>query len=209
MTRTVDGGGASTRRVGTGEDLVRLLADPQRLAIAGRLATGPHTVPDVATSCGIRPRDLHRQLPRLIASGLVTTDGDLLRLNVRLLRELAETLPRADPIRPHLLVGLSAEDAAVAARYFDGDRLTDIPVGRARRGVVLGILVDEFEPGRYYPESEVRRILRKFHPDDAALRRYLVEEGLLARENASRRYWRTPGPPPPAGERVAERRPVD
>ncbi len=179
------------------DDLVQLLADPQRLAIAGHLATGPHTVKEVSVGCSLRPRDLHRQLPKLIASGLITTDGDVLRLNATLLRELAESLPRANPIRPHLLVGLSAEDAAVAARYFDGDRLSDIPVGRARRRVVLSILVDEFEPGRYYQESEVRRVLRKFHPDDAALRRYLVEEGLLARENSSRRYWRTPGPPPP------------
>ena len=96
----------------------------------------------------------------------------------------------------------------MAARYFDGDRLVEIPVGPVRRAVVLRILVDEFEPGRYYQESEVRRILRKFHPDDAALRRYLVEEGLLARENGSRTYWRSPGPPPPP-ERAEQRLPVD
>ncbi len=67
---------------------------------------------------------------------------------------------------------------------------------------------DEFEPGRYYKESEVRRILRKFHPDDAALRRYLVEEGLLSRENRWRTYWRSPGPPPPSA-RVRDGLPVD
>ncbi len=65
-----------------------------------------------------------------------------------------------------------------------------------RRRAVLRILVDEFEPGRYYSEATVRRILRKFHPDDAALRGYLVEDGFLARDNLSRTYWRSPGPPP-------------
>jgi hypothetical protein len=178
--------------------LVRLLADPQRLAIAGRLAVGSSTVADLAAACSLTARDLRRQLPKLIGAGLVVSDGDTLSLNTTLLREIAAEFPRADPIRPHLLVGLSAEDAEVAARYFDGDRLVDIPVGPVRRRAVLRILIDEFEPGRYYRESEVRRILRKFHPDDAALRRYLVEDGFLSRENLSRTYWRSPGPPPPA-----------
>jgi hypothetical protein len=197
MTGTADGGGASTRRVVTGDDLVRLLADPQRLAITGRLAAGTQTVQELGAGCALSPRDFRRQLPKLLASGLVTADGDTLALNAQLLRDIAKALPRADPIRPHLLIGLSADEAAMAARYFDGDRLTEIPVGPLRRRVVLRILVDEFEPGRYYDEIAVRRILRKFHPDDAALRRYLVEDGLLARENRTRTYWRSPGPAPP------------
>jgi hypothetical protein len=35
-------------------------------------------------------------------------------------------------------------------------------------------------------------MLRVFHPDYAALRRYLVEEGLMSRERNI--YWRTGGP---------------
>ena len=190
------------------DDLVRLLADPQRLAIAGILAVAPHTLEQLGSRCQLSPRDLHRQVQKLVGSGLVVAEADRLRLSVALLRDIAAALPRAHPIRPHLLVGLSPDDAVIAARYFDGDRLVEIPVGPARRGVVLRILVDEFEPGRYYEEADVRRILRKFHPDDAALRRYLVEDGLLARENRSRRYWRSPGPPPPPG-RTGEELPVD
>lgn len=43
-------------------------------------------------------------------------------------------------------------------------------------------LAQRFEPGREYPEAEVNRILGQFDPDFAMLRRYLVDEGLLARE---------------------------
>lgn len=196
-------------RAPSSDDIVRLLADPQRLAITGRLAAGPLTVGDLAGSCALSVRDVHRQVPKLVASGLVTADGDTLHLNIRLLRDAAEALPRAAPIRPHLLVGLTPDDAAVAARYFDGETLVEIPVGRARRRPVLRILVDEFEPGRYYHENEVRRILRKFHPDDAALRRHLVEDGFLARENLSQTYWRTPGPPPAAPRRTPRGGSVD
>lgn len=208
MSRTPARPGAPSWRARSSDDIVRLLADPQRLAIAGRLATGPLTVREVGASCSLSARDLHRQVPKLVGSGLVTSEGDTLHLNTRLLRDVVETLPRADPIRPHLVVGLTADEAAVAARYFDGDRLVEIPVGPVRRRAVLRILVDEFEPGRYYHENEVRRILRKFHPDDAALRRHLVEDGFLSRENLSRTYWRTPGPPPPL-RRTAPDLPVD
>ena len=50
----------------------------------------------------------------------------------------------------------------------------------------------EFEPGMRYPEREVNQILRRFHPDYAALRRYLVDEGLLSRGEGE--YWRSGGP---------------
>ena len=42
-----------------------------------------------------------------------------------------------------------------------------------------------------YPEAEVNEILARVHPDYAALRRYLVENLFLARENNI--YWRTGG----------------
>ena len=57
--------------------------------------------------------------------------------------------------------------------------------------MVLEYLASAFEPGRRYDESSVNATLRDWHEDVAALRRYLVEEGLLSRENGE--YWRTGG----------------
>jgi hypothetical protein len=42
-----------------------------------------------------------------------------------------------------------------------------------------------------YPEREVNALLAVWHPDTAALRRYLVDEGLLTREAGL--YWRSGG----------------
>ena len=42
-----------------------------------------------------------------------------------------------------------------------------------------------------YPEKAVDAILRAWHPDHAALRRYLIDEALMAREDSV--YWRTGG----------------
>jgi hypothetical protein len=70
-------------------------------------------------------------------------------------------------------------------------RLRTIPAKHSKLLVVLDRLAQEFEPGRTYPEAEVNQTLVRFHPDFAALRRYLVENGFMTRENNW--YWRSGG----------------
>lgn len=70
-------------------------------------------------------------------------------------------------------------------------RLHTIPSKHAKLLVVLDHLAQSFEPGRRYPEAEVTVILERFHPDYAALRRYLVENQFLTREAGY--YWRSGG----------------
>jgi hypothetical protein len=60
-----------------------------------------------------------------------------------------------------------------------------------KRQIVLEHVVLVFEPGRRYSEAQVNALLRAFHPDVAALRRYLVEMELL--ERAHGEYWRIGG----------------
>ena len=69
--------------------------------------------------------------------------------------------------------------------------LRTIPSKQGKLMVVLDHLSQSFEPGRTYPEAEVNEILGSFHPDYAALRRYLVENGFMTREDS--RYWRSGG----------------
>ena len=61
---------------------------------------------------------------------------------------------------------------------------------------MLDWLAQRFDPGRRYPEATVNLITRAVHPDTAALRRYLVDEGILDREHGE--YWRTGGTFDPA-----------
>ena len=78
------------------------------------------------------------------------------------------------------------------ARFLTPDgRLHTIPSKHAKLLVVLDHLAQSFEPGRVYPESTVNEVLQRFHPDHAALRRYLVENQFLTRESGQ--YWRSGG----------------
>ena len=83
-------------------------------------------------------------------------------------------------------------DERVLANFLDADgRLHTIPSKRRKLLAVLDYLAQQFEPGVRYPETEVNDILVAFHPDYAALRRYLVDDGFLDR--ADNVYWRSGG----------------
>lgn len=77
-------------------------------------------------------------------------------------------------------------------RFFaDDGTLRTIPSKRAKQLVVLDRIAQEFELGVVYAEAEVDEILRRFHPDHAALRRYLVDDAFLTRSGGF--YWRSGG----------------
>ena len=93
--------------------------------------------------------------------------------------------------RPDLQDALRDRDAVLRAFLAPDGSLTAIPTKIRKRLVVLDLLAQQFEPGRRYEETEVNNTLRAYHPDVAALRRYLVEEGFLDRADGV--YWRSGG----------------
>ena len=78
----------------------------------------------------------------------------------------------------------------VLRTYLVRGGLPVVPRG-AKRSLLLAYLATAFEPGVRYPEPEVNAIVGVWNPDVAALRRYLVDEGLLARQDSV--YWRCGG----------------
>jgi hypothetical protein len=87
---------------------------------------------------------------------------------------------------------LSAEEQRVVAQFTDPEgRLHTLPSKRSKLLVVLDHVAQEFELGRTYTEAEVNEVLLRFHPDFAALRRYLVEAQMMERRDNV--YWRIGG----------------
>ena len=178
---TVDGVDAAT--------IVGLLADPARLKVVAALALGAKSLEDVARLSGLGLKDVALAARRLSRAGLVHREGHVLALHVdrfgAAARAAAEAAPAPEPLSED-----PAEDAVLSAFVRDG-RLVSIPAQLSKRVVVLRHLVRVFEPGVRYPEREVNALLAVWHPDVAALRRYLVDEGLLTREAGI--YWRSGG----------------
>ena len=172
-----------------GATIAGLLADPTRLRVVAALALGAGTLEDVARAAGMPLKDVALAARRLARGGLVRRDGHRLELLADRFQHAARAAAESAP-PPERLSEDPAEAAVLAAFVRDG-RLVSIPAQRGKRLVVLRHLVRVVEPGVRYPEREVNALLAVWHPDVAALRRYLVDEGLLAREAGE--YWRIGG----------------
>jgi hypothetical protein len=83
-----------------------------------------------------------------------------------------------------------SQDAVIRTFMSDG-RITTLPAKRSRRLVLLDHIAQSFDIGVRYSEGEVNKILRQVHEDYAALRRYLVDEEFLSRDQGQ--YWRSGG----------------
>ena len=66
--------------------------------------------------------------------------------------------------------------------------LIAIPVKSAKKIAVLHHIARELSPEIKYPEKELNLIIAKYHDDTAAIRRYMIEYGILARDSESV-YW--------------------
>jgi hypothetical protein len=192
-------------------ELLALLAEPDRLKALAAVALGAATLPQVAERAGLEPKAAARALSRLVAGGLLDGGaGEGYRVRAETLKAAARPpAPEAGAATgPAGVGGSGAAGADVLRRFVRDGRLLAMPAAHGKRLVVLDHLAGLFEPGRRYPEPEVNALLGRYHPDYAMLRRYLVDDGFLDREDepapsgsrSVKVYWRTGGtvdPSPP------------
>jgi len=88
-------------------------------------------------------------------------------------------------------MAIGPDDQRILDTFVKDGRLAIMPTKRHKRLVVLDHIAQCFELGHTYPEPVVNEILLGFHDDYAALRRYLVDEAFLTRDQNV--YWRTGG----------------
>lgn len=173
-----------------------ILLDLDRLAVAGALAVRSMTTDDLMAVTARDRRTVLTAVGDLRGAGLVRQSAGRYVLDVDALRAAARDAAEVEiPMDPVIGFGMTDDERQVLGRYFSGRVLNEIPVQRARRLVVLQRLALEFDVGRRYTEAEVNAILGAFHPDWSALRRGLVDEGLLDREprGGGNLYWRSGG----------------
>jgi DNA-binding transcriptional ArsR family regulator len=186
---------------------LKALSDASRLRIVGLLADGRRmAVEQLAAALSLTPATVVHHLKRLREAGLVVSHprppymdyalrlGRLSEIGGELHRIARDQAgePLADAAAPPWA---THGEAKVLRAFFDGERLTSIPAQHTKRLVVLRQLAETvFERKRKYPEKEVNQLLAVRHPDAASLRRYLVDEGFMARKNSvyrltPRRDW--------------------
>jgi len=169
---------------------VSALADAERLKIIGVLAVQRSSLSQVAATLNLKPADVSHHLQQLIEAGLVSSKGDQYYLDVEALNTLsrnvlADLRPR---LTPNDFEGEAFERKVLSDYMTPQGSLKQLPTQYKKLLVVLRYMLQAFEPGERYPEKQVNLILRRYYPDTASIRRYMVDEGLMAREKGV--YWR-------------------
>jgi hypothetical protein len=162
------------------------LADPDRLRLFGEIARDPAGVPVGTLQLDQRGR---KALGKLLGSGLVERAGDSFVVRPETFRA-AMGEPDSGPTMP----GASARVSALFSR----GRLVSVPRPGALRTELLRYLLQRFGQDRAYSEQEIAELLEPVYGDHAAVRRYLVDEGLMDRDNLGT-YWRVDVPVSEAG----------
>lgn len=178
----------------TTDALPGLLADPHRMQVLAAIALGAGTDADVVAATGLPAKQVAGARRKLQQHGLLTPASTV---DYAALTRLARDQQPA-----------GADAGSPLAPFVTGDRLQSLPASASRRREVLAHLAERaFEPACDYDEPAVNERLRGWceggEVDHAALRRYLVESGLLVRGGGVYRLGSDAPPPEPSrGERL-------
>jgi hypothetical protein len=174
---------------------LKVLAHESRLKILGLLADRAHSVGELAELLDLKEPTISHHLAKLQELDLVQMRAEGTTHRYRLKNETLHRLNR-DLFTPEQVASIAenvageAWERKVLRTYLVGDQLTKIPDTRKKRDVILKWLVTQFAEGVRYPEAHVNAIIKRYHPDTATLRRELIGNKLMQRENGV--YWRVP-----------------
>jgi hypothetical protein len=171
----------------------RALSDPTRIRILGLLAERPMYGQELAKVLDVKPPTVSHHIAPLVMAGLVRVrrennyhyyelDSEGIQHLAESTQHIARLLFASNPLPPK-----SDERARVLATFIKDGRLVSIPAQYKKRRYVMEELARSFEWGRLYDEKEVNAILKTFHDDVASLRRELIDQRFMMRENG--RYW--------------------
>jgi hypothetical protein len=171
----------------------KVLGNESRLKILGLLANDERTVGELANLLDVKEPTISHHLAMMKDLGLVDMRAEGTERIYRLENRFLETMSKDVFSQGNLaaLVDDPAENAwerKVLQTFVENGRITAIPTRYKKRQVILNWLVEKFERDRRYSEAELSEMLQAYHPDYAALRRYFIETGLMAREKGV--YWR-------------------
>jgi DNA-binding transcriptional ArsR family regulator len=171
----------------------KVMADENRLRMIGMLANRERSVEEIAAELELQPPTVSHHLAKLKSLDLVTMrrDGTVhyYGLNKESLHALSKQfLETGGP------VPIAADEGDAYARkvmraFVPDGAIRELPTSPKKRLIVLKWLVEKFDRDRKYPEKELSAIIKQFHSDYAAVRRYMIDEHLMERANGV--YWRT------------------
>lgn len=167
--------------------LFKGLADRSRLQILKSLLEEDMYVERLAQRLELTPATVSFHLKKLMDAGAVSSRREQYYTMYSINKEVFQC-------RILDILGEKSSDAQrqqerearyrqrVLDSFFEYDRLKSIPAQRKKERICLEEIAKELELGRPYPERELNQVLLRFHQDYCTLRRDMISEGILRRE---------------------------
>lgn len=169
--------------------LFKGLADRSRLQILKSLLEEDMYVERLAQRLELTPATVSFHLKKLMDAGAVSSRREQYYTMYSINKEVFQC-------RILDILGEKSSDAQrqqerearyrqrVLDSFFEYGRLKAIPAQRKKERICLEEIAKELELGRPYPERELNQVLLRFHQDYCTLRRDMISEGILRREEA-------------------------
>lgn len=168
--------------------LFKCLSDATRLEMLRALSQGPKYVELLSERLQRSPSTISFHLKKLEEAGLVaiqkeqyytvaTLRNDLLDQKLSQIICLDHGSCDAQAVRERQY------RQKVLEHLFEDGKLKTIPVQRKKRRIILEKIAERFVYDRIYPEKEVNLIIAEFHDDFCTLRREMIAEGIMERNN--------------------------
>ena len=167
--------------------LFKGLADRSRLQILKSLLEEDMYVERLAQRLELTPATVSFHLKKLMEAGAVSSRREQYYTMYSINKEVFQC-------RILDILGEKSSDAQrqqerearyrqrVLDSFFEYGRLKSIPAQRKKERICLEEIAKELELGRPYPERELNQVLLRFHQDYCTLRRDMISEGILRRE---------------------------
>lgn len=166
-------------------EFFKALGHPIRLLILNLVHTKPRHGEELALILSLNPATVSHHLTQLVEAGLLTSQKDQYYQTYSLLPAALQKKVHELAFFPQTDLPQRVEEDAyckkVLTTFFQHGRLVSIPAQLKKRQVILEKISESFEPGQKYTERQVNLILLEYHDDVAALRRGLVDAGLMTR----------------------------
>lgn len=168
--------------------LFKCLSDRSRLQILKSLAIEDMDVERLAGRLALTPATICFHLKKLSEAGAVTSYKKQYYTMYSLHREVFMTrvldiITEASDEADLQAQREEAYRAHVIDSFFEYGRLKAIPAQQKKERIILEEIAKAFAPGRIYTEREVNLIIADFHDDFCTIRRDMVGEKIMEREN--------------------------
>lgn len=174
--------------------LFKCLSDKSRLQILKSLAIEDMDVERLADRLDLTAATISFHMKKLSEAGAVRSYKKQYYTMYSLCRDIFMT-------RIIDIISEESDEAAIQAQrdeqyrrrvvesFFEYGKLKSIPAQRKKERIILEEIAKAFESGRVYTEREVNIIIADFHDDFCTIRRDMIGEKIMERENG--RYWLT------------------